>query len=153
MTLDDSWWLFMTLDDTWWHLMTLDDSWWCLMTPNNKHKMAYSCNAFTTGCPKKKLSLGFETILSVLVSWKYLRGHNSISTVGGTLSCDKHDHLPFSANFWDSRVFSARVRTNTKFSNEPSTEYVFENQICTNRILSNYSFRKNYLSTKNYSNS
>ena len=27
--------------------------------------------------------LGFETILSVLVSWKYLRGHNSISTVGG----------------------------------------------------------------------
>ena len=41
---------------------------------------------FTTGCPKKKLSLGFETILSVLVSWKYLRGHNSISTVGGIFS-------------------------------------------------------------------
>ena len=39
---------------------------------------------------------------------------------------------------------SPRVRTNTKFSNEPSTEYVFENQICTNRVPSNYSFRKNY---------
>ena len=30
----------------------------------------------------KKLSLGFETIVSVLVSWKYLMGHNSIYTVG-----------------------------------------------------------------------
>jgi len=38
----------------------------------------------------------------------------------------------------------SRVRTNTKFSNGPSTEYVFENEICTNRIPSNYLFRKNY---------
>ena len=40
--------------------------------------------------------------------------------------------------------YCGRVQTNTKFSNESSTEYVFENQICTNRIPSNYSFRKNY---------
>ena len=37
---------------------------------------------------KKKSSLGFETIMSVLVSCKYFMGHNSILSVGNIFQVD-----------------------------------------------------------------